>query len=329
MTVAAITIGGMTVEPGRRVSRMISISPGSDAGTEIPVSVVHGAKPGPVVALIAGNHGYEYPPILALQRILPLLSPAEMRGTVVLVHVAAMPSFQRRTVYLSPVDGKNLNRVYPGQANGTSSERIAHFITREIIEKTDILLDLHGGDGNEWLRPFVYLPVTGKPAFDEKLTELVLSFGIDHIVVDSSRPTDPDHSLYCDATAITRGIPAITVESGALGQADESSIGRIVRGVGSVLRHYRVLQGEPTPVEAPIYLEPSEVLKSPATGILSPLVEPGQAVTQGTGLAVIVDFFGNEITRIQAPFAGIVLYVVATPPITRGEPVAMVAAPRP
>ena len=73
-----------------------------------------GAKPGPVLALIAGNHGYEYPPILALQRLRTEIDSARLAGTVVMVHVANMPSFLGRTVYFSPVDGKNLNRCYPG-----------------------------------------------------------------------------------------------------------------------------------------------------------------------------------------------------------------------
>jgi uncharacterized protein len=328
LTTEAITIGGITVDPGRLVSRMAAIPSGSDAGTQIPVTVAHGRAPGPVVALIAGNHGYEYPPIIALQRLLPLLDPERLRGTVVMVHVAAMPSFQKRTVYVSPIDGKNLNRAYPGQPNGTSTERIAYFITRDVIEKSDVVLDLHGGDGNEWLRPFVYLPVTGDPALDGKMRDLVLAFGIDHILVDGSRPKDPARSTYCDATAITRGIPAMTAEAGALGRVDDSAVECILQGIMSVLRHYGLFDGAPCPVEAPIYLEPSEVLRSPLTGVLTPLVEPGQAVAKGTSLATISDFFGVEIARVRAPFAGIVLYVVATPPISEGEPVAMVAMPR-
>jgi predicted deacylase len=325
---ASITIGGITAEPGTAVSRMIPISGGTDGAIELPVTVLHGASPGPVVALIAGNHGYEYAPILALQRVLQRVSPAELRGTVVMVHVAAMPSFLARTVYRSPVDGKNLNRVYPGRAEGTSSERIAYFITEEVIEKANYVIDLHCGDGNEWLRPFVYMPVTGDAALDKKIEELVRAFGIDHILVDRSRLTDPETSLFCDMTAITRGIPAFTAESGSLGQRDEASVERTVDGVVSVLRHYRLLEGPPTPVVHPVFLEPSEVLTSPATGVLHPRVEPGHSVAAGSLLAIVTDFFGRELARVAAPFAGEVLYVVATPPISEGEPVAMIATPR-
>ena len=325
---ASITIGGITAEPGTAVSRMIPIGGGADGAIELPVTVLHGAEPGPVVALIAGNHGYEYAPILALQRVLERVRPTELRGTVVMVHVAAMPSFLARTVYRSPVDGKNLNRVYPGKAAGTSSERIAYFITEEVIEKASYVIDLHCGDGNEWLRPFVYMPVTGDAALDPKIEELVLAFGIDHILVDRSRKTEPETSLFCDMTAITRGIPAFTAESGSLGQRDDASVERIVDGVMSVLRHYRLLEGAPTPVVHPVFLEPSEVLTSPKTGVLHPQVEPGHSVAAGTLLAIVTDFFGREVARVTAPFAGEVLYVVATPPISEGEPVAMIATPK-
>ncbi|HJS74186.1 MAG TPA: succinylglutamate desuccinylase/aspartoacylase family protein, partial [Vicinamibacteria bacterium] len=325
---ASITIGGITAEPGTAVSRMIPIGGGADGAIELPVTVVHGAEPGPVVALIAGNHGYEYAPILALQRVLDRVRPTELRGTVVMVHVAAMPSFLARTVYRSPVDGKNLNRVYPGKAAGTSSERIAYFITEEVIEKASYVIDLHCGDGNEWLRPFVYMPVTGDATLDPRIEELVLAFGIDHILVDRSRKTEPETSLFCDMTAITRGIPAFTAESGSLGQRDDASVERIVDGVMSVLRHYRLLEGAPTPVVHPVFLEPSEVLTSPKTGVLHPQVEPGHSVAAGTLLAIVTDFFGREVARVTAPFAGEVLYVVATPPISEGEPVAMIATPK-
>jgi hypothetical protein len=324
----SITIAGIEAAPGTRVSRMISIPAGSDAATEVPVTVIHGQKQGPLVALIAGNHGYEYAPILALQRLLARIDPKELSGTVVMVHVAAMPSFHARTIYRSPVDGKNLNRVYPGKAEGTSSERIAYFITEEIIEKASYVLDLHCGDGNEWIRPFVYMPVVDDPALDARIEELAIAFGIDHILIDRSRPATPEAPVFCDATAISRGIPALTAESGSLGQTDEASIERVVGGVLSVLRHFRMLPGAPTPATHPVFYERSEVLPSPRTGVLQAKVEPGHSVSAGSLIAIVTDLFGREIARVHSPFAGEVLYVVATPPISEGEPVAMVAVPR-
>jgi predicted deacylase len=309
-------------------SRTIVVPPGVDAGTEIPITTIRGSRPGPTLALVAGNHGYEYPPILALQRVRAGLASEQMVGTVILVHVANMPSFLGRTVYFSPVDGKNLNRAYPGRPDGTVCERIAHAITTEVIEPCDYLLDLHCGDGNESLRPYVYQTITGKDALDAAIARLVLAFGIDHIVVDRGRPTDPARSVFCSNTAITRGKPAVTIESGYLGNTDEESVERIVSGVFGVMRELGMIAEGPQPLECPVYLDPVEVLASPATGLLYPHVERDQRVEAGALIAHITDFFGATTHEIHAPFDGVVLYVVATPPIVKGQPVGCIGKPR-
>ncbi len=239
--------------------------------------------------MTAGIHGYEYPPILALQR----LQVKKLAGTLIIVHVANMPSFLGRTVYFSPLDGKNLNRVFPGRKDGTESEQIAHAITTNVIDKCDYLLDLHCGDGNESLRPYVYQTVTGDPAFDERIAELVANCGFDHIVIDRARPKDPAASMYCSNTAITRGKPAMTVESGFLGSTDEKSTLAILRGVESVMRYLKMIDGKPVKIK-PVYLDPAEVLTSPATGILYPHVERNAMVKKGAVLAHITDFFGKK-----------------------------------
>jgi predicted deacylase len=281
----AFTVGNITAQPGETASGIIPIPAAADPGTELPVTIVHGTKPGPVLALVAGNHGYEYPPILALLRLRKSLDSKSLSGTVIMVHVANMPSFLGRTIYYSPIDGKNMNRVYPGKKAGTISERIAHVITTEVIERSDYLLDIHCGDGNEDLRPYIYMPVTGDEKMDAAIRDIAMAFGFDHIVVDRSRPTDPGASVYCSATGLTRGKPAITVESGYLGTTDDESTMRIVHGIQSLMRHFKMLTGTPTRVEHPVFLEPTEVLRSPATGLLFPHVKRGRSVAKGTLLA--------------------------------------------
>ncbi|HEV2690393.1 MAG TPA: succinylglutamate desuccinylase/aspartoacylase family protein [Bryobacteraceae bacterium] len=309
-------------------SRTLDVPAGVDPGTQIPVTTVRGARPGVVLALIAGNHGYEYPPILALQELRSQIDPAKLAGTVTMVHVANMPSFLGRTVYFSPVDGKNLNRVYPGRTDGTVSERIAYAITTEVIEKSDYVLDLHCGDGNESLRPYVYQMLTGQRGMDDAIARLVLAFGIDHIVVDRNRPTDPARSLYCSTTAITRGKPAATIESGFLGTTDPESVALIVKGVHGVLRDLKMLDQGPAPLAQAVYLDPAEVISSPETGILYPHVQRDQTVKAGDVLAHITDFFGKQIAEVRSPLDGVVLYIVATPPITKGQPIGCVGTPR-
>ncbi len=323
-----ITIGSVTAAPGTMASGRLDVpARGAEAGTTIPISILNGARPGPVLALVAGTHGAEYPPVLALQRLRRLIDPTGLSGAIVMVHVANMPSFLGRTIYYTPGDAKNLNRVFPGRADGTISERIADVLTRQVIDRADYLVDLHCGDANESLRPYLYWETTGTPEVVDKIHQLALAFGMDHIVIDASRPTDPALSAYLSNTAVTRGKPAITIESGALGQSDEESIARVERGVAGVLRHLKMREAGPGPVEHPVYLGRNEVLRAGQTGIFYPAVERGHTVAQGALIGTVTDFHGNTLEEIRAPFAGEVLYVIGTPPMTKGEPVGFIAAP--
>ncbi len=321
------TIGPVTAAPGTLASGTLQVPARSgDSGTTIPISIVHGARPGPVLALIAGTHGMEYVPIVALQRLRTAIDPKELRGTIVMVHVANMPSFLGRTIYYSPIDGKNLNRVYPGNAGGTISERIADTITREVIARATHVVDLHCGDGNESLRPYTYWITTGDPKVAEASRAMALAFGLDHIVLDRERPVDPAVSVYTSNTAILRGKPALTTETGGLGAVDEPSIALVVRGVAGLMKHLGIHEDGPAPVSAPVLLERSEVLRAGVTGIFYAEVERGHTVAKGARLGHITDFHGKRIEEVRAPFDGEVLYVVATPPVSKGEPVAMVGA---
>jgi predicted deacylase len=322
-----LTIGGITISPGTIASGTLDIAPrAGDSGTSVPFTIVHGATPGPVLALVAGTHGMEYVPIIALQRLRTAIDPKTLRGTVIMVHVANMPSFLGRTIYYSPVDGKNLNRVFPGRADGTISERIADAITREFIARATHVVDLHCGDGNESLRPYLYWITTGDPKVAEQGRAMALAFGLDHIVVDSERPTDAAASVYLSNTAITRGKPALTTETGGMAIVDEASLKLVERGVAGLLRHLGMRPDGPGPVANPIWHEPSEVVRSGATGIFYPSVEKGQMVAKGATLGRVTDFHGTVLEQVTAPLGGEILYVVGTPPVSKGEPLLMVGA---
>src|SRR5262249_25443277 len=162
---------------------------------------------------------------------------------------------------------------------------------------------------------YVYQSVTADGVLNKAIERLALAFGIDHILVDRNRPTDPARSLYCSTTAITRGKPAMTVESGSLGMCDEGSGVRIVDGVPGVLRELNMRAGGPDRLSRATYLDPAEVVVSPATGILYAHVECDQSVPKGGLLAHVTDFFGRTLAEVRSPLDGIVLYIVATPPI--------------
>ena len=323
----AFTIGSITAAPGALASGLLVVParPG-DAGTVIPITIAHGTADGPVLALVAGTHGSEYVPIVALQRLRSQINPAAIRGTLILVHIANVPSFFGRRVYYSPGDGQNLNRVFPGKADGTLSERIADVITREIIARATHVADLHGGDGNESLLPYSYWITTGEPGVVEAGRAMALAFGLDHIIVDGGRPTDPAASSFLSNTAITRGKPAITTETGDRTRVDEDMVELVLQGVWGLMKHLRMRESGPGPVTAPIWIDRDAVLRAGVSGLFFPAVVKGQRVAEGDALGRIVDYFGQTLEDVRAPFGGEILYIVDTPPINKGEPIGMVGS---
>jgi predicted deacylase len=319
-------LGPLTAGAGQAVSGYLEVAAlNDDGGARLPVSLVRGTGDGPVLALIAGTHGYEYPGITALQRLRQSIDPHTLRGTMMLVHIANPPSFYGRTVYTSPADGKNLNRVYPGRPDGTLSERIAHAITTEVIAKADFLVDLHAGDANEALRPYVYMPVTGDARLDAATRGMALAFGLDHIVIDTGRVAPLDATKFVDQTALARGIPAITTETGQLGQNDERSVALAEHGIQNLMRHLEMLDGTAEPNTGVVWLEGYQVVTSPVNGVFRATVRDGYAVAEGGLLGELYDAFGGKVGDVRAPFAGIVNYVIGTPPAVEGQPLAMVS----
>ncbi len=320
-----LTVGSAAAARGMKASGWLDVPAAADPAVRIPVSVVHGTRPGPVLALVAGTHGVEYTSVIALPRVLKRLDPARMTGSVILVHMANPPGFYGRRVYYGP-DGLNQNRVYPGKADGSVSERIAYAITKSVIDQATHVIDMHCGDGNESLRPYSYWDLTGNQSVDAQSREMSFAFGLGHIVVGRDMPKDAAKSVYTTNTALTRGKPAITVESGGMSLTDEASVAAQEAGALSVVRHLGIQADAPSArVDKVTWYDKSEVLRAPAEGVWYPAVEKTQMVQAGALIGTLRDPFGATLAEIRAPFAGEMLYVVATPPAGKGEPLGMVA----
>ena len=312
--------GPVRANPGEIRSGYLQV-PGPDGqAAAIPVTVIRGLREGPTLALVAGVHGYEYPPILALYRLKTILDPKALTGTLVLVHIANPPSFRARTIYYNPFDGKNLNRVFPGDPNGTLSQRMALVLTTEIVEKCDALIDMHCGDGNEALMLYSYWMISPQAELNERTKAMALAFGLRHIIIDDTRGPDPADSKYLGNTALTRGIPAITTEAGMLGRTDEDSIARNLQGALNVMKLLKMIEGRPPVLENPVWIDKYEVVASNHDGLFAPAVELGAMVEAGQTVGVVRDDLGDIVEELKAPFAGIILYIINTPPANKGEP---------
>jgi hypothetical protein len=314
------TVGDLKVAPGETKAGYLSVPEKDNIGSFIPITIINGIKKGKVLALVAGVHGYEYPPVLALYRLKKMIDPQSLSGTLILVHIANLPAFQKRIIYYNPYDWKNLNRVFPGDLEGTLSQRIAYVLKKEVIERCDYLIDLHCGDGNEALIPYCYWMVSNDKKIDKISKDMVLSFGIEHIIIDKTRTRDITQSKYCGNTAILLRKPAITTESGYLGRTDEEAVVRNIKGILSVMRYFKMIDGKPEPVSDPVWIDRYEVVYSDHDGLFYPLTKMGYYVTKGQKVGYITDFLGEIKQELKAPFSGMILYIINTPPTSKGEP---------
>jgi uncharacterized protein len=319
----SFTVGTATAAPGQKAFGTIEVAAGSDAAASIPVAVFRGANSGPVLALVAGSHGTEYASIIALEKLIQTLDPAQISGTIVILPLVNLPSFEKKVPHVNPLDGKSMNRFYPGNPAGTQTERVSWEITKQVVEHCDYLIDYHGGDLDENLRPYAYWPKSGDAKHDSSTRDMVLAFGLDHIIVWTDRPKDPNASRYLDNTANTRGKPAIAVEAGYTGTVrPEEDVQLLVNGTISVMRHLKMLGGAPTPVEHPVWIGKIDTVESPQSGIFYPLVDRGSYVAEGTKLGYVTDYFGRTVHEAKATAAGVILYICGVPSMKKGDTVA-------
>jgi uncharacterized protein len=320
-------VGSASAERGQKATGYIDVPAGADAATQIPVVVVNGARPGPVLALVSGAHGTEYASIVALEKLIGRLDPAEVSGTVIVLPLVNIPSFLRKVPHVNPVDDKSMNRFYPGKADGTQTERASLQITQEVVDRCDYLIDYHGGDLDESLRPYGYWAPVGDAKQDETSRAMALAFGLDHIIIWTDRPGDRQASRYLDNTASLRGKPSIVVEAGHAGTVEADDVRRLVDGSLSVMRLLKMLPGEATPVENPVWIERLVTVTGEETGIFYPLVARGTFVAEGMKLGYVTDWFGATISEPKAPAAGVVLYVNAVPSMKKGDNLAVIGVP--
>jgi predicted deacylase len=323
----SFSVGTARAERGHAATGVIEVPAGVDAATSIPVIVVHGARPGKVLAIVSGAHGTEYASIIAVEKLIDALDPAALAGTVILVPLVNRASFDQKVVHVNPVDGKSMNRFYPGKADGTQTERASLAITKDVVEKSDHLIDLHGGDIDESLRPYSYWTKTGNEKQDAISREMVLAFGLDTIIISADRPKDPAASRYLENTASTRGKPSITAEAGHAGTVEAGDVKALVDGCVNVMRYLKMMDGPPAMVESPVWIERIASITSDVNGIFYPLVTRGAYVQKGMKVGYVTDYLGKTVLEARAPESGVVLFVRAVPSMTKGETIANIGVP--
>jgi predicted deacylase len=301
--------------PGQKTQGFVDWGDPVVSGWDWPYVAIRGAAPGPAVLVTAGVHGSEYVSIDAVVQLGAMLDPAAIHGQVLCLPLLNPAAFEGRVAYVSPVDTLNVNRTFPGKAEGSMSERLAWLLSEKAIRGADALLDLHGGDLPEALFPFSLYYETGDAALDERSRAMAVAFGSPAVIVH--RQAGAPIAGLTVTTAGDLGVPAIIAEDGGVGIYDPALAARMRAGAENLLRSLGSLEG-PVRVNPPPRVFSAFVwLRSETAGFFKPAVAVGAEVAAGTVLGTIRDFFGRTVETIVSPVAGQLLFLVVSPAIGR------------
>lgn len=313
---SSLNIGGHEISLGEVRETFLAITQGySGAAVTLPITVQRAKKSGPTVLVIAAVHGDELNGT-GIVRELILRAPFELTsGSLVLAPVINVLGFERHMRYLP--DRRDLNRCFPGSANGSLASRFAHTIFRELITRCNYCIDLHTAAVRRTNFPNVRVDLSDRGA-----ERIAAAFGCE-IIVNNRGPKGALRRAACRA-----GCPTITFEAGEVWKIEPAVVEWGVRGVRNVLIELGMVEGEPVQPPYQVRVDKTRWLRAEEGGILQFHVGPGEVVTRGQPVATNTNLLGRSQNVLHSPLDGIVLGMSTLPAVTPGDPVCHIAVPR-
>jgi len=313
-----MSVGTATASRGQTAYGAIAVPAGTDAATSLPVAVIHGLKPGKVVAFVAGSHGTEYASTVALTRLITRIDPKLLTGTVIVAPLLNVASFEQMTVHTNPIDRKGMNAGYPGSKDGTQTERALALVAAQIVEPADVIIDLHGGDLDEDLRPYSYLTRTGNAAQDDAARALVMAFALTHVIVRDIDVTNPASIRSLGGYSLSRGKTMIVAEAGRSGTVLTADVNALIGGSLNVLGSMKMLRRAVPPMLKFTYVEGGSRVAADKPGMFFATASRDTIVAKDAVVGYTTDYLGRKTGDIKAPVAGLITFIRGVPSMWTG-----------
>ena len=307
---APIEVGTAKGVPGETVRGTLVVAQAADGSpVSLPVAIVTGARPGPVVWVQAAAHGDEYGGPRALQDVVKSLDPKTMSGAMVAVMITNVPALRGlQRVNPNLDDLADFGDVFPGR-DRFATERIAAAVTANVNRVADAFVDLHTGGDRFKQHPFVFYTVTGKVPAD-RYDALALGFGVPTLWRDTDKVFANDSTTAFAAA----GKPAFLLEVGGGQPLEAADIRFQADAVRSFLRTFGVLPGGPPPPAARTVVTGYKIVTNARGGFFEAAVKPGDRVREGTVLGRIIDAYGDAAETLTAPAGTDIVLGVSTYP---------------
>lgn len=321
---ATFTVGTATAKRGERAYGVLVVPAGSDSGTTIQVAVINGAKPGRVVAFVSGAHGTEYTSIVALTKLIERIDPKRLAGTAIVVPLLNVASFEQMVPHINPVDKKGMNASYPGNPAGTQTERALAMVAEQVVKPADVIVDLHGGDLDEDLRPYSYWMRSGNGAQDSASRALDMAFGLDMVIVNDVDVTNPARTRSLSGYALMLGKTTFVAEAGRSGLVTASETGMLVNGSLNVLAALKMIDRKVSALPRITWVGHDQRVRADAGGMFFAGVARGSRVRKGDTVGYITDYVGRKTSDVLSPQAGVVSFIRGVPSLAKGSTIVTV-----
>jgi predicted deacylase len=327
-------IDGIEVRKGEKKSWMLPAGETVLGAHSIPITVIKGAKDGPTLAVMAGCHPGELVAITAAIRLSREIEPSELAGTLIVVHVQNPLGLQFKQAYINPLDSMNLSRAYPhleGPSTSNSSAQVdignssvhrarsltvnvAEKLFDEVVRQSDYLVDMHGGELNEWLVPNIEILMCGNEETNEKIRRFARAFGFD-LVWELSTGGIPEMPTYPSAgmlvyEAVRNGIPAAYCECGREGKIEEDYVKTSFEGVVNLMKNLKMLEGMPKTPSKMEWLVGGSVIFANRGGLYVSLVKAGDKLRRGQELGYVMNLWGERLETFTSRVNGVLLNMV-------------------
>lgn len=303
-------------DPGKR-TYFLTAESSEGPPVNVPVAEINGASDGPTLLVVAGVHGSEYVGIEATRRLFSRTDPATLRGRLITVPCFGIPAFYGLEAHTSPVDGVDPGRAFPGDPNGSFTQRAAHLVWSALAVTADAVIDVHGGDLEEHLVEYSQITQTGDQQTDQAGEELARALGFP-LFVRAPKPA-PSDGVSLFVAAAQHGIPGVLAEAGSHGELDLELAEQYHLALRGALIHLNMLDGELPGTRSAQTLHRFEGVRAPADGFWVPAVTKGETIHAGQRIGEMQDIFGEHLQDVTTHEDGVILGVISTPARLQGS----------
>lgn len=305
-----INIGDIYAKKGEKKTGLLTVAEIPTGTVDLPITIINGTRSGPTLVITAGVHGCEYPGMRGAQIIAKKTKASELAGALIIVHNVNVPGFINQTAFFNPLDGINLNRIWPGNLEpgvfygaGSISHHITNAVYEKVQKKATHYMDMHGGDLTEDIPHFSASVMIGEKKVDD-ISRMMLKYSLAKYIREGA--PRPGHTT---TSAAELKIPNVLHEAGRAGMLEKENVTKHVNAIRNVMKYLGMIEGKPIEPTKQIKIRRGPGVRAKHGGFFESLVEPGDIVSEGQTIGIIYNVFGETIEEIKSPTRGVIMII--------------------